>query len=152
VREILSTALCHPPLPPTLMVGDIGGSAEGMAWNAVLSNWSSKLSIDRNPRTLFGLHFIQLPLYSAILHETDGSSYDGENGYANGRSRGSTGKTILGVFFFAVGSALMRFAFYFGDDPKPELGERLLTWGTGIVAGLLISQGTILALSGNWLP
>jgi hypothetical protein len=108
--------------------------------------------IGKNPWPQFSLHDVKLPLKRAVL-QTANDGYDyRQNSDSNGGVSRSAGKTILGCLFVALGAALMKLAFYFGDTPRPKRDDMWLTWGTGIFATLLISQGTILALSGNWLP
>ena len=110
---------------------------------------------DRNPwldpGTLLDSHSLVGPYQRAILKSTDSGGDNGEYGYPYGRVGRSTGKTICGFFIFALGAALMKLAFYFGDAPRPQRDDRWLTCGTGLIAVLRIGQGTILALSGNWL-
>jgi hypothetical protein len=98
------------------------------------------------------LHDRQLPIKRMVLEATYNSSYDSGTGNDYRSPSRSTGKAILGLFFLAVGLPLLNLAFYFGDTPRPQRDDRWLTWGTGFVAGLLIAQGTVLALSENWLP
>jgi hypothetical protein len=105
-----------------------------------------------DPWSLFGLHFVQLTLHGAILKRPNSRSNDGQNSYGDGGVGRSAGKTILGIFFLTFGAALMKLAFYLGDTPRPQWDDRWLSWGIGCCAGLLIAQGTILTLSGNWLP
>lgn len=105
-----------------------------------------------------GLHFIQLSLHNAQLTDGDNRLRDRNSGRDYGKnsdypgSIGSySGRPFLGALLLAFGAALMKIAFYFGDTPRPQRNDRWLTWGTGIVAALMICQGVVLALTGNWL-
>lgn len=98
------------------------------------------------------LHNGQLSLEGTVLESPYADNNEGQDGYPKGRVSRSAPKTILGVFFLALGAAIMKIAFYFGDAPRPKRNDRRLMWGMGTVAAFMIGQGTILALSGNWLP
>jgi len=88
--------------------------------------WSRDGSIDSEPWTPGSVHFIQLPLHyaqlsleGAILEATNNGSYDSSESYNHRRASRSTAKTILGIFFFVFGAALLKLAFYYGDTPRP---------------------------------
>jgi hypothetical protein len=104
------------------------------------------------PRTLFVSHLGELTIERQVLQHPNNRSNDSQNSNPDGGNSCSSGKTILGIFVFAIGAALMKLAFYFGDAPWPQRNDRWLTWGTGAFAVALIGQGTILVLTGNWLP
>ena len=123
---------------------DIGNGSE--------DKWSSKISIHSDPRTPRGLHFVQLAMHRTILKTANSSADDSQYSYPYSGISRSPGKSILGIFLLVLGATLMKLAFYFGDTPRPQRDDRWLTWGIGCIAALLIAQGTILALSSNWLP
>jgi hypothetical protein len=111
------------------------------------------------PSALFDLRFIQLPLHGrqlAIADDRLRDSYQSSNNgeYRNPNSGGgrSAGRTILGAFFFALGAALMKLAFNFGDTPRSQRNDWWLTSGTGVCAGLMLAQGTILIIFNTWIP
>jgi len=118
-------------------------------WNGVIGN-PRALLISRLVQ--LALHDSQLLLKSAVLQSSDSGSNDSQNRNSNRSVGRSMGKTILGAFVLAVGAALMKVAFYFGDAVRPNRKERLLAWGRGLAAGLLIFQGTILALQETGFP
>jgi len=113
----------------------------------------------RDGRKALISHFDQLTLHSnqlvtegAVLKNANSNGYESRTRYDHRGPSRSMGKTILGFFLLALGFPLLALAFYFDDTPRPQREDRWLTWGTGLVAGLLIAQGTALALSENWLP
>lgn len=126
----------------------------------IVNNGPGNRNIGReNPWSPLGIHSIQLPLHDAklaiesnVLRGPDSDGYESEERYGPSRPSRTVGRTICGALFLLFGAALLKLAFYFGDTPCPRRDDRCLTWGTGIVAALLIGQGTILVLSGNWLP
>lgn len=87
-----------------------------------------------------------------VLQSPDTYDSERKNGNGNRGAGRSTGKTILGCLFFIFGSALMKLAYYFIDTPTPKRDDMWLATVSGFIAALLIVQGTILALSGNWMP
>jgi hypothetical protein len=127
----------------------------------VMNDYGGPLTSRHNSAGYFGLrsHFCQLSLdgrqcavANNSLRDTYSSRDEGEYGDPDRSGRGSTRRAILGGFLFAFGAALMKLAFYFGDTPRQQGNDRWLTCGAGCCAGLLIAQGTVLVLTGNWLP
>jgi hypothetical protein len=97
-------------------------------------------------------HNIQLGLEDKILQSPYDNDRDRKQRDENGSIGGSTRSTVLGIFILLCGAAVMKVAFGLLDAPNNPTGLRLIGWGIGGVAGLLVGQGTILLLTGNWIP
>jgi hypothetical protein len=110
--------------------------------NQIVRLLSSTFHLDQ----LIG-HNFELGFENQILQSTNQNDSDGKDSYKDGGIRSSARSTILGC-----GAAIMKIAFDLLDAPYNPIGLRLSGWGIGGVAGLLIGQGTILLLTGNWLP
>jgi hypothetical protein len=93
-------------------------------------------------------HDFQLGFENQILQASNKDDSQGKRCDPDGGIGGTTGRSILGAFLFLCSVAIMKIAFDLLDAPNNPFGLR----GTGAVAGLLIGQGMILILTGNWLP
>lgn len=99
-----------------------------------------------------GPHFTQLPIENAILRHAnaDGGGRRDSNG-PSGSGRAS-GSAIGGVLLSLLGAALMAVALNMTDTLRNPAWLVGFAWGTGLVASAVIYQGTILILTGHWLP
>jgi hypothetical protein len=103
-------------------------------------------------RIQLALHDSQLPIKREILQSSNANRNGSEDRYRNGSPHRISGGSILGFFFLLIGAALMKTAFYLADAPRNPMGIVVFAWGIGLAAALIIWQGTILILTGNWLP
>jgi hypothetical protein len=133
-----------------IMKGERNRDGEAASLVSVDDPAASQIGID--PRPLLIAHFADLIFQRKELKPANNRSNDGQGGNGDGSIGRSAGKTILGVFIFALGAALLKVAFYFGDTPRPKRNDRWLPWGTGAFAVALIGQGAFLTMTGNWLP
>jgi hypothetical protein len=112
-----------------------------------------------DPRALIGLHHVQLSLHDGqlpvkgdILQATYYQNGDREERYPNRSSSRSSGRTILGIFLFLCGAAVMKISFNLLDVPYNPVRLRWGARGLWAGAAILVCQGTVLILTGNWLP
>jgi hypothetical protein len=97
-------------------------------------------------------HNFQLGLENQVLQAANKSDGQSEYGDKDGGIRGPSRSSVLGVLLLLCGAAVMKIAFDLLDAPHNPIRLRLSGWGIGGVAAILIGQGTILLLTGNWLP
>ena len=96
-------------------------------------------------------HNGELPLENEVLRNRGSSSDGGEDGYPSGGSGGLFPSTIGGTLMIFVGSTLMAVRFKLADAPRNPVWLWVIAWTTGLVAFVVICQGTILILTGQWL-
>jgi len=87
-----------------------------------------------------------------ILRYPNADSYDCQNSNCPSRPSRTSGRTISGVLFFLFGTALLKIALDLTDIVKNPIWFSIGRWVMGAVAALIIYQGTILVLTGNWVP
>ena len=120
--------------------------------------WPRNTRIHSDPWATGSLHFVQLAFHGRQLtiannrlRDSDPSRDNSKNSDYPGGIGSYSGRPFLGGLLLALGAALLKIAFYFGDTPRPDWNDRWLAWGTGVTAAVMICQGTVLALVGIWL-
>lgn len=105
-----------------------------------------------HPSPLIFFHNVQLSPEDNPLRYANSNSYSSENGYRPSRPSRTIGRTILGVLLFFLGATFMKIFFDLLDVDRNPMRRRFLAIGACGIAAVLICQGTILILTGNWLP
>lgn len=118
-------------------------------WSDLKFEWDNEGALDGGKRLASG--FVG-PLQGEILSGTNPNGYEGkERNPVCGTGR-SAGSPIGGGFLILFGAALLKMAFYILDGLREPGWLRRLAWLIDIGSTFLIYQGTILSLTGNWLP
>jgi len=98
------------------------------------------------------LHNGQLPIEYPVLRPTDADSDGGQDRNSPSSSRGTGRSAVYGILFFLFGASFLKIAFNLLDAADNPIWLSLGGWWIVGLAGLSIVQGTVLALTGNWLP
>lgn len=96
-------------------------------------------------------HFIQLTGQNKKRENGNPGGYDGEQRNQYSRVGRSPGRSILGCFLFFIGAALLKVSLNMADAPRNPSWFWVCTWMVGMVAALLVLQGTALVLVGEWI-
>lgn len=98
------------------------------------------------------LHDRQLATEDDVLRHSDADSYKRQKGDSPSGSSRTSGHTIGGVLFLLFGAALLKVALDLTDAPKNPIWLFMGAWRLGAAGSLIICQGTILGMTGDWLP
>jgi hypothetical protein len=97
------------------------------------------------------LHLTQLLPKNDKLRDANSNSDKSKNGNPYCRGGGLSCRPILGIFLLALGAAMLATTFYIFDSPREPRWLWRIGWVMGISGPLLIIQGTVLFLTGEWL-
>jgi hypothetical protein len=105
-----------------------------------------------------GLHFAklsphggQLLVKNEILRNSGSRYDDSQNDNHPGSSGRTPGGSIGGTLMLLFGAAFLKVALDSTDAPRNPIWLTLSACGVGLVAVILICQGTVLLLAGRWL-
>jgi hypothetical protein len=98
------------------------------------------------------LHDVQLAIKDYVLRDANAYGYESQDSNGPSSSRRTNGRTIGGCLFFLLGAAFLKIAFEIFDDPRAPRWLWLGGYCLGFGSVLLVIQGTILVLTGDWLP
>jgi hypothetical protein len=98
-----------------------------------------------------GPHLVQLPAKDDVLRNTNSDgNYRQERNSPRGAGRAPS-RPIGGALLLLLGAALLKVALDSTDAPRNPAWLRAAALGIGLIAAVVICQGTILLLTGLWL-
>jgi hypothetical protein len=97
------------------------------------------------------LHRRELLIEDDVLRDGRPSSHKRQDSYEPSRSGRTEGSAIRGTVFALFGAASLVIAFYFIDGPRDPRWLRRLGRLLSLGSAFLIVQGTVLALTGEWI-
>jgi len=98
------------------------------------------------------LHYVELSLDGRVSQSANTYADESKNGYYNSGIGKPSAKFVLGCFFLLFGAIFTKFFIYCCNEPDKPRWLFPLTFLIGSIAAGFTIQGTILVLSGNWLP
>jgi len=87
-----------------------------------------------------------------VLRNTHGDGDSRQDGNSPSGISCASGSAIGGAFLVFLDAALMAVALKLADAPRNPVWVMGSAWGTGLIISAMTYQGTILTLTGHWLP
>jgi hypothetical protein len=104
------------------------------------------------------LRFVQLTLHDRqlfakdkILRDGGAREYRREDGGSYSGPSGFRGRPVPGALMIILGAALFAVGLKYADAPNNPFWLPGGAWGIWIVAFVLVCQGTVFLLTGEWL-